>query len=67
MPRLHMIIQNNNIPRGFPHPLASYNARINKGPAPVAPQNLSSRTMAFKSSMVGRIAGLKPGCGACGK
>ena len=67
MPRLHMVIQNNNIPRGFPHSLASYNARVNRG-VPQAPhQNPPAKNMSFKSSMIDRIAGLKPGCGACGK
>jgi len=75
MPRMSMVIHNNNLPRVPVMPQASYNAQINQGSGSgsgsrstvPANKNGALMNMAFKAPMVDRIAGLKPGCGACGK
>jgi len=69
MLRMSMVIHNNNLPRVPVMPQASYNAQINQGSRSSVPANKNGAlmNMAFKAPMVDRIAGLKPGCGACGK
>lgn len=65
MPRMGMQIQNSRLPVVAIKPLAntSYNTRVNVG----AQRTGALLNMAFKAPMVDRIAGLKPGCSACGK
>jgi hypothetical protein len=63
MPRMNMVIQNQNMPRVAVRPLGSYNAQVNQG----AKKATALMNMNFKAPMVDRIAGLKPGCSACGK
>ena len=63
MPRMSMVIQNTNLPRTAFYSPASYNAQVNQG----VRQKTGLMNMAFKAPMIDRIAGLKPGCGACGK
>jgi len=63
MPRMNMVIQNTNLPRVSILPVGTYNAQVNQG------QRLKTglMNMSFKAPMIDRIAGLKPGCSACGK
>ena len=50
--------------RGFQtRPVINYNSQISNS---VSVGKGKPVSMAFRSSMTGRIAGLKPGCGACG-
>jgi len=65
MPRMNMVIQNNNLPRVSVKPLGSYNAQVNQGQMQKKGAGLIN--MAFNAPMINRIAGLKPGCSACGK
>jgi len=70
MPRMQMFIQNNHLPRVAVRPLGSYNTQVNQGQ--LNQRQLQKKgdglvNMAFNASMVNRIAGLKPGCSACGK
>ena len=60
---MNMVIQNNPLPRIAVRPLGSFNAQVNQGPRNAA----ALMKMAFKAPMIDRIAGLKPGCGSCGK
>jgi len=66
MPRPNMsmstIIHNNQaLPRIFIQ--SSANNQPNSGTI----KSVSLKNMSFKSPMIDRIAGLKPGCSACGK
>jgi len=58
MPRMNMFIQNNGTPR-----IVIGQPRLNQG----AQQRTNLMNMAFKAPIIDRIAGLKPGCSACGK
>lgn len=60
---MNMVIQNANLPRVDVRTLGTYNAQVNQGRKQVG----ASINMSFKAPMIDRIAGLKPGCGACGK
>ena len=63
MPRMSMVIQNTSLPRVAFRPPSNYNAQVNQGQKQMG----GLMSMAFKAPMIDRIAGLKPGCGACGK
>jgi len=60
---MNMVIQNANLPRVDVRSQSTYNAQVNQGRRQVG----ASINMSFKAPMIDRIAGLKPGCGACGK
>jgi hypothetical protein len=60
---MNMVIQNTALPRVFVRQAGSYNAQVNQGQKQMG----TLMNMAFKAPMIDRIAGLKPGCGACGK
>jgi hypothetical protein len=60
---MNMVIHNSPLPRIAVRPLGSFNAQVNQGPRTAS----ALMKMAFKAPMIDRIAGLKPGCGSCGK